>query len=648
VGETVAAGAGAEIEPPEGDRLGYAKLLVEIGEPYDAEMEIARVLGDTPDDLDALYLLAKIRHVRGEISDTIACWAQAAARSPQRQTAIVRLNSILQLARDGEQGVSQFMVIGPLQLWPKPAADLELEEVFRLFLARRPDDALGRCDQLLRKYHGKELELYKLAALAKAWIAERSGKGELARTVLEDLGRERGFETDSDRALALAHLYEQLGAPELLERAVNIYQYFDRSSEKVSVLGHLTQLCRRLGREEDAARYERRFIELFRRRMHRPTFAEAIQVAAQRYVPLYKLSQVRLPDAHEAGATTPRESALAFALTGERNRARALLERSGDVLDLKYRADIAVPEGAPHEATRLYVESLRPGPEDVRVVDWLLHEQAGSALVAEYFRRPTVAERATATLETALRRAPLRQSLWHEMAALHRILGRGPEADRCDERARALEEAALRSKSTIGRALAAAVYHIAGKAKGLIHEVWAARRPVEAGRGGFLDEILGNLTPEMVQTVRNTFLSVREYARAKWPLQTRDILDYNYTFKVTKEDEPSGGLSAGLPSALAFLSVFLNRPVPQSIASSGALVADSHDVLMVRTIGDAEYKVRGAYNRNLDRLILPEGNRKDLQQSPLVPRLVSDEIVRYASRFDDAVVLTFGEDVWIS
>jgi hypothetical protein len=77
-------------------------------------------------------------------------------------------------------------------------------------------------------------------------------------------------------------------------------------------------------------------------------------------------------------------------------------------------------------------------------------------------------------------------------------------------------------------------------------------------------------------------------------------------------------------------------------------VADSHDVLMVRTIGDAEYKVRGAYNRNLERLILPEGNRKDLQQSPLVPRLVSDEIVRYASRFDDAVVLTFGEDVWIS
>jgi hypothetical protein len=77
-------------------------------------------------------------------------------------------------------------------------------------------------------------------------------------------------------------------------------------------------------------------------------------------------------------------------------------------------------------------------------------------------------------------------------------------------------------------------------------------------------------------------------------------------------------------------------------------VADAHDVLMVRTIGDAEYKVRGAYNRNLERLILPEGNRKDLQQSPLVPQSVSEEIVRFASRFDEAVVLTFGEDVWIS
>jgi hypothetical protein len=192
------------------------------------------------------------------------------------------------------------------------------------------------------------------------------------------------------------------------------------------------------------------------------------------------------------------------------------------------------------------------------------------------------------------------------------------------------------------------VYRFVGRAKGLIHEIWAARRPAAPGRGGFLEEILGNLTPEMTQLVRNTFLSVREFARARWPQQTRDILDFNYTFKVTKEDEPSGGTSAALPSALAFLSVFLDRPVPQDMASSGVLIADSHDVQVVRPVGDPEYKVRGAYNRNLRRVILPEGNRSDLEANPLVPAPVCREIVRYAATLDDAVVLAFGEDVWIA
>ena len=195
--------------------------------------------------------------------------------------------------------------------------------------------------------------------------------------------------------------------------------------------------------------------------------------------------------------------------------------------------------------------------------------------------------------------------------------------------------------------LTAAVYHFVGKPKGIIHEVWAGRNPAEKGRGGFLGEILGNLTTEMSQAVRNTFYSVREYARAKWPHRTGDLFDYTYTYKVTKDDEPSGGLSVGLPSALAFLSVFLDRPVPQDIASSGVLVADAHDVLVVRPVGEPEYKVRGAYNRNLRLILLPAGNRRELEETPLLPSPVRKEIVRYVSRLDEAVVEAFGADVWL-
>jgi hypothetical protein len=93
--------------------------------------------------------------------------------------------------------------------------------------------------------------------------------------------------------------------------------------------------------------------------------------------------------------------------------------------------------------------------------------------------------------------------------------------------------------------------------------------------------------------------------------------------------------------------VFLDRPASQDVACSGVLITDSHDVLVLGPVGEAEYKVRGAYNRNLRMLILPTGNRRDLEASPLVPRPVCEEIVRYASSLEQAVDLVFGEDVWM-
>ena len=42
------------------DRLRHARLLVEIGEPYDAEVQLAAVLEERPEDLGALDLLAKV------------------------------------------------------------------------------------------------------------------------------------------------------------------------------------------------------------------------------------------------------------------------------------------------------------------------------------------------------------------------------------------------------------------------------------------------------------------------------------------------------------------------------------------------------------------------------------------------------------
>ncbi|HEY8021012.1 MAG TPA: S16 family serine protease [Thermoanaerobaculia bacterium] len=633
------------------ERLRLAGVLVETGDLPAAEAHVLRILAERPQDRDALGLLAKIKHIRGELSAAFACWAQLNALAAEGEGARMRLSSMLRLAQDPERGAGEFLALGQDHLWRLPAALLELEGAFRLFVALRPDEARAACARLAQKVRHDDRDLYKLAVLAEAWIAELAGDTEGAARVLEDLGKERGFAGDTDRALALVRVYELLGGPAALEKAIHVCEYLVRTLrtfERVTTLGRLAALCRASGREQEAADYDRQFLAAFQARMHRPTLADALEAASHDYLPLARLAAARFVPAEISAGAEPRVRALHLALGGRLAEARQLMQRGGEVLDRKYLADVALLEGNEALAVRLFLRALAEDPDDTRVIGWLLDHARGDheGAVREHFAGAAKSanfSRAVAALEARVREAPRRPAAWRQLATLHRLAGDAAEERRCAERAAALAAAEARRESAVGRVLSAAVYHFAGRAKGLVHEVWAGRKPVPPGHGGFLDEILGNLTAELTQAVRNTFLAVREYARANLPHLTADILDFNYSYKVTKEDEPSGGLSAGLPTALAFLSVFLDRPVAQDLAASGMLVTDAHDVLVVRPVGEAEEKVRGAYNRDLRLLILPEGNRADLARGVQVPRPVWEELVAFVPDLDSAVRLVFGD-----
>jgi hypothetical protein len=343
-----------------------------------------------------------------------------------------------------------------------------------------------------------------------------------------------------------------------------------------------------------------------------------------------------------------------LALAGDLSAARTRFADGGTVLDQKYLGDIAALENDEACAARTYIDALTKDPGDLRLLGWLLDHRTGPGAnaIAEFFRTPAVSALTRADFAAAIAASPLNASLWrHHAAFLTFDAETSPEACAAAfDRAKALADAAERNAHAVGRVLAAGVYHLIGKAKGLIHQIWADREPARGRQGGWLpdDKLLGNLTPEMRHEVRNVFLSVREYARAKFPHRTRDILDYSYTFKVTREDEPSGGLSAGVPTALAFLSVFLQWPVPQDIASTGVIVVDAHDVLTVQSVAETDVKVRGAYNRNLRMIIVPRLNQSALQKSTAIPPAICDEIVRYAADFDDVVRLVYGDDAFIA
>lgn len=632
-------------------RLRHARVLVELRELHDATLLIADILDDDPEMLGALNLLARIKHMRGELSQAVTCWAQLLARSETSEHALTQLRAIMHVARDPERGGGEFLALGPFTLARKPAAQLALEDAFQLFLARKPEEARARCHDLATKSRSRDPQTYKLAVLAEAWLAELSGEFVEASQVLERLGNERGFETDTDRVLALERVYERIGTAEALEAAVNICLYVERTFHKISVLSRLASLYRRLDQPSRAADYEARYLAAFRKRMHRLTLRDVARVAALRYLPIPRLREIRYYGDELSDTASRRELALASCLLGDWAGARRLLEEGDEPLDRVYLADLASLEGDEQRAVDLFIEVLRTNPLEPRLLASLLdHEwRAESSTVLAHFSSPEVFLSTRKAIEDEIRVTPHRPTLWRQLAALERINGNERGARQADQRASALAEAMQRDLNPVGRVLAAAVYYFVVKAKGLIHEVWATRQLATPGRGGWLaaENILGNLTAEMKESVRNTFLAVREYARTKLPHLTADILDYNYGFKVTKEDEPSSGLSAGLPIALAFLSVFLQRPVSQDLAATGLLVTDAHDVLTIRGVGDIEFKVKAAYHRGLHTLILPSENRAELMANGIVPKQVTEEIVRFVSNFDEAVQLAFGPEIFV-
>lgn len=607
------------------------------------------MLDEHPDDLDAMSLFAKVKHMKGELSQAVACWAHIATRSPPPEAAQQQLASILQLALDPQRGAGEFLALGQLQLVRKPAAYLELEQAFSAFVQRKVDEARARCDAVARKNQSKDRDTYKLAVLADAWICELAGELEAACDVLERLGTERGFEADTDRVVALERIYERLGTPDKLEAALHICQFLEKKHQRLSTLSRLAALHRRLGNFGKALELEVQYDAAFKSRMHRPTFGEVVAVAAQRYLPLSKLVTLKFPEKDLHAEPSRREQGIGLALSGNLGDAAAAFLATNELLDAKYLADLSALSGAPEAAALLYRDVLERDMNDVRVIAWMLdhHARHGSDTVADVFKRPEVATQARELLLQSVRTAPNRATTWRQLATVYALSSEPNEARRCRERAETLEATAKRDERPIGRALAAAVYRFVGSAKGLVHEVWASREVAPAGTGGTLPDgrILGNLPAEMRAAVQSTFLSTREYARSKFPHLTRDILDYTYTYKVTKDDEPSHGLSAGLPTSLAFLSVFLQKPLPQSMCASGCVVADAHDVVSLRSVGDTEHKVKAAYNRNLKQLLLPQANRSELEANPRIPASVREDLVRYVSDLDEAVKLVWGDEL---
>jgi tetratricopeptide (TPR) repeat protein len=646
------------------ERLLTARVFAELGLFHRAEELTREALRSEPNSLSALNLLAKICHIEGRLTETIHLWHRIQMLAPNKEGALVQLGIFNRLAQDEDWVRMSFIQVGE-GFTKKHPAQMEFESTFAKFKDRDFRGALLACESIANTYQGKVPELYKLAVLQKAWFQERMDDPQDARATLEKLGRERGFETDLDRLAFLARVCERIGTPASKDQALHIYEHLNVHYGKLSALPRLAALYAAKGDQERAAMYARQYMRRFSRRMHKPEPREYIHALAAHYVPLSWLSPMLVNG--EEHAAVVREIRVIPSLAG-RHRARALLAYLGGdkaraerllrrvtrsryttARDFAYYADLLAERGEHERAHPLYVEALRRD----RGGNALLWGQVLTGLQAGLDEAPVrailtddVAEIAHGSVLAEARRRRADPLAWKELAHLERLLGREQDARQHEAKAVALENAKVGEEA--GRVLVAAVYSLNLKPKGLVHEMLAWRRPSAKRAGGVLTEglVFGNIAPDLQHLSRSVIASVKDYARANWPHLTQDVDDYEYGLKVAKDDEPSSGNSAGLPLAMAFLSVMLGRPLPTTLAMSGAITCDSRRHITVRRVGDSLVKVKGAFHRNLGTILLPEENREDIERGDHVPPQVARSLVRYVKSLDEAVEAAWGKQAW--
>jgi len=156
------------------------------------------------------------------------------------------------------------------------------------------------------------------------------------------------------------------------------------------------------------------------------------------------------------------------------------------------------------------------------------------------------------------------------------------------------------------------------------------------------------LTGHLGTVMKESAQAALSYARSKAPelgvaLNAFGELDVH--IHVPEGAIPKDGPSAGITMATAIISVLTNRPVRRSVAMTGEITLRGN----VLPIGGVKEKVLAARRANIDTVILPEANRKNLEEVPKLFRkglkfcFVSDVTEVFAIALTEAMARRSGQ-----
>jgi hypothetical protein len=558
-----------------------------------------------------------------------------------------------------DEGSRARAALAPTEPGGAPTGMADLEHAFRLAFSGNLQAALRLVDRVAARARTEARALYKLAMLERAFLLEQAHDVRGAIATLERLADEPGLASDVERLLCLSMLYEREGTAERIRRALRAVRYAYLVTRRPTLLRRIARLAGKLGHARLAELFEARYLEIFRRRMHALSLREAAAGLSEAYIPPDGLAALpfgrravlHLAERHHDRKRPAhlRRAAVLALWAGELSRADTLfagLDRHGHAtaVDLLYWADALEArrdlDGA--RAVRRKAIAMLEGLDAAALVALSGREDSTVEDAREALSSPERLAEATLVLATRLKAHPADASAARALARVAEARGRLDEAARHDAHGKALLVARSAPRPFV---LAAAALRRAGEVRGVIHELWVDTRRVGEGRGGLdAHDVLGSVAPDLKARAVSIFHAVRAFVRARYPHRVAaDLDDKRYFLRITKDDEPSSGDSAGLPISVAFASAMLGLSVPSNVAFSGAVVCDAHDVLSIARIGDVDAKIEGAYERRLQKIVLPAANREDVDLAERVPRKIAEHMVVFAHGLDDVLTAVFPE-----
>ncbi|HVE73407.1 MAG TPA: endopeptidase La, partial [Thermoanaerobaculia bacterium] len=153
---------------------------------------------------------------------------------------------------------------------------------------------------------------------------------------------------------------------------------------------------------------------------------------------------------------------------------------------------------------------------------------------------------------------------------------------------------------------------------------------IEATRmpGSGRTTVTGQLGDVMRESVQAAYSYVRSKAH-DIEIDDKKFTDFDVHIHFPAGAIPKDGPSAGVAIATCIASVMGDRPVRHDVAMTGEITLRGK----VLSVGGIKEKVMAAHRANIKTVILPEGNRKDLQEVPEETRAALEFV--FAERVED-------------